>query len=155
MQARRLVALVALGAAMVACAAQRPDEKSAGNLRTRHVPDVPGEVTEGLERYNSVRHASFLGWLGEEMLIGTRFGETTQLHRVAGPLAMREQLTFNEEPVGSAVVPPVAHPAGFAFARDTGGAEFYQYYYRDLATGETRLLTDGQSRYSTLISQRP
>ena len=151
----RLVVLLAVAVCVAACAARPADEKTYdkadGNLRTRHVPEIPARLSGGLRQYSSVRKATFLGWLGEELLIGTRFGQITQLHRVAAPLAMREQLTFADEPVGSAVVPPVRQPTGFVFARDSGGAEFYQYYHYELATGRTRLLTDGRSRYSTLV----
>ena len=47
-----------------------------------------------------MRSAHFFGWApdGRGMLIGTRFGNSPQLHRVYKPGGRREQITFFEEP---------------------------------------------------------
>ncbi|RNF82935.1 S9 family peptidase [Lysobacter psychrotolerans] len=99
-----------------------------------------------LNRYQNTRGAGFAGWLGDEcLLITTRFAETSQAHRVCAPLGMREQLTFQPEPLGSIDVAPAgAANAGFVFARDVGGNEFSQLYWFDLATRSIDLLTDGK-----------
>ena len=42
------------------------------------------------------------GWLPDgSLLISTRFGETSQVHRVKTPLGARSQLTFFPEPVAA------------------------------------------------------
>lgn len=129
-------------------------EEPSGRLITRHVPEIPAELESGLRQYNSVRSTRLQGWLGEGMLVSTRFGQTNQLHRVRSPLGMREQLTFRSEPVGEAHVPPVSNPTGFVLSSDAGGAEFHQYYHYQLDTGKSRRLTDGHSRYSGFVWAR-
>jgi putative transcriptional regulator len=51
--------------------------------------------------YLEFRGAAFHGWHPQrrEMLIGTRFGDTTQLHLVKMPGGDRRQITFGTEPV--------------------------------------------------------
>ncbi|MEO8461497.1 MAG: S9 family peptidase, partial [Dokdonella sp.] len=90
----------------------------------------------------------FAGWIadGSGMLIATRFGNTTQIHQVLSAGGARTQLTFYDEPIASVAVHPARN--GFVFGKDTGGAEFYQLYWFDLATREVTLLTDGKSRNS-------
>jgi len=151
-----VLAAVLLGA----CASAPPDTDSGrpdplavpgrvlvGNLLLDGVPEIPERITSSLARYNDARSAFFRGWLGDGVLVSTRFGNTYQLHRVDSPGAARRQLTFFDEPVTTAWVPPVAEPAGLVYARDSGGSEFYQLFYLDLASGDSRLLSDGRSRY--------
>jgi dipeptidyl aminopeptidase/acylaminoacyl peptidase len=124
-----------------------------GNLVLENIPDVPGPLVERLSQYQNVRSASIYDWLpdGGGMLIGTRFGETAQVHTVRMPLGMRKQITFYGEPVQSARWCP--HPSlhGFIFSQDTGGSEYYQIYFFDMTTGKARLLTDGESRNEDAI----
>ena len=122
-----------------------------GQLEIEGVPPVPQEFLSRLRPYQNTRQANFLGWIGDGILIGTRFGNTTQLHRVEIPMGARRQLTFFNEPVGAAHVSPKPAPEGFVYARDTGGSEFYQLFRFDLATGDSVLLTDGKSRYSNVV----
>jgi len=131
-----------------------PGRVLAGSLLLDGVPEIPERISAGLDRYTDARSAFLLGWLGEGMLVSTRFGNTYQLHRVAAPGAAREQLTFFDEPVTTAWVPPVAAPGGFVYARDSGGSEFYQLYYLDLGNGRSRLLSDGRSRYDDVCWNR-
>ncbi len=114
------------------------------NLVVEGIPDVPLELVQEVKRYTEARSASFGGWHPErpEMLIGTRFGNTAQIHQVSSALGMRRQLTFFEEPVSSLGYDPVAG-GFFLFSRDAGGSEFRQIYRYDFATGEATLLTDG------------
>jgi dipeptidyl aminopeptidase/acylaminoacyl peptidase len=76
------------------------------------------------------------------MLVGTRFGNTAQIHQVASPLGMRRQLTFFDEPVSSAGYERTAGDY-FLFLRDEGGSEFRQIFRYDVADGGVALLTDG------------
>ncbi|HEX7037379.1 MAG TPA: S9 family peptidase [Pseudomonadales bacterium] len=150
----RYVVMIALGVGLGACASAPPDEPSSdetpvrriGNLEVRGVPEVPAELTERLRQYLNTRTARLVGWVGDGVLIATRFADTEQLHRVERPLGARQQLTFFDEPVADARVPPRPDPDGFVYARDVGGSERYQLYWFDLADGGSALLTDGRSR---------
>lgn len=115
-----------------------------GNRLSENLPDLPAELIQRLERYQNTRPAAFAGWSSDgELLVSTRFGETNQVHRVRSPMGMREQLTFQREPVSSVRAQPGSNGRGFVFGRDVGGSEFWQLYHYDLETRSTRLLTDG------------
>ena len=116
-----------------------------GNLVVQGVPEIPDSLRAELARYQNTRSARLLGWMGDGVLVSTRFGDTTQLHRLARPMGMRRQVTFFSEPVVGAV----AHPRqdGFVYLKDTGGSEFYQLFWRDEESSETTRLSDGRSRY--------
>lgn len=126
----RLVFAAAALALVTASALAQPaapvERVTRGALSLENVPDTPPEVRERLRQYVNTRGASFQDWLPNGgMLIATRFGNTTQIHRVDAPMGARTQLTFYDEPVGGAAV---RHGGGdtFFFARDTGGDENYQ-----------------------------
>lgn len=139
----RLAALAALSLALAlpALAAERVE---VGNRVTVGVPELPADLIERLDRYQNTRPSNFAGWASDgELLIGTRFGETSQVHRVRAPLGMREQLTFHKEPVSSVRAQPGSNGRGFVFGKDVGGSEFWQLYHYDLESRSTRLLTDG------------
>ena len=122
-----------------------------GQLVIDGVPPIPEHVTSRLSAYQHSRSAQLFGWVGDGLLIGTRLGNATQLHRVAAPLGMRRQLTFFREPVAGAQPRPTANPTAFVYQKDVGGGEFYQLFRFDLATGASTLLSDGQSRHSGVI----
>lgn len=130
--------------------AESANESPHAGLITKGVAAIDPELIERLRQYQNVRSASLQGWLGDELLINTRFGNTNQLHRVATPLGVRSQMTFFDEPIGAVVVPRV-NADGFVYARDAGGSEFYQLFWYDLATGTSKLLTDGKSRYDDVL----
>lgn len=145
---RTLLLFLVLALATTAVAAEPAAvvREQVGNRISENVPQVPAELIQRLERYQNTRGASFVGWVpGGGMLIGTRFAETNQIHRVNTPLGMREQLTFQREPVAGAVVAPGEDPFyGFVYGRDVGGDEFSQLYFFDLTSRESTLLTDGK-----------
>jgi dipeptidyl aminopeptidase/acylaminoacyl peptidase len=133
----------------IAAAAQPAPEKRTvnnGNVVLENVPPIPDGVQDLLERYENVRSAGFGDWTadGSAMYISTRFGATSQLHRVAMPGGARTQITFFDEPVNGAQ----RRPSGseLLFSRDVGGGEFFQLYLLDPRSGDTRRLTDGKSR---------
>ncbi len=142
-----LFALALVSSAVPASAtATAPDERreEVGNRVSENVPAIPAELVERLNRYQNTRGATFAGWLDDGgLLISTRFVETNQVHRVAAPLGMREQLTFYPEPLIDPQAAPAAGPDGFVFGKDVGGSEFWQLYFYDLGAREVRLLTDG------------
>jgi dipeptidyl aminopeptidase/acylaminoacyl peptidase len=131
-----------LALAAVALAQQVPP-----SIVTEHVPEIPAELVRKLNPYQNIRMAGFSSWhpSRREMLISTRFAEVPQVHLVKTPGGARQQLTFFREPAGAARFSPRAGKEYFVFAMDEGGAEFYQLYRFDLASGRHELLTDGKS----------
>lgn len=145
----RMIALVPLIIlARVASAQEAEDMVTPGdNLVVEGVPAIPDSLADRVDRYTEFRSATLRGWhpLRPQMLIGTRFGETVQIHLVTQPGGARRQLTFGDEPALGGEFQPTEGDA-FVFSRDIGGSEFYQLYRYDLSTGEETLLTDGVSR---------
>ena len=117
------------------------------NLVVENVPEFPPNVVEKVKPYLDFRTASLRAWhpTRAEILIGTRFADVAQLHIVKMPGGDRRQITFYEDPVGSAGYLG-NDPNQIVFAKDVGGGEFYQFYRMNLGTGEVTLLTDGKSR---------
>lgn len=109
------------------------------------MPDLPAELAAATRPYMENRGAGFSGWhpIDKSMLIGTRFGNTTQLHRVAMPMGARKQLTFEAEPVGGGSWAPRRGDV-LLVQKDIGGNEFFQIFA--LKNGRLELLTDGKSR---------
>ena len=71
-----------------------------GNQILENIPDASDATREALRRYEYARAATFCGWLADgSMLITTQFGNSVQVHRVAGPMGARGQLTFFDDPV--------------------------------------------------------
>jgi dipeptidyl aminopeptidase/acylaminoacyl peptidase len=108
---------------------------------------MPLSLPERASRYTESRSASVFAWhpRRREMLIGTRFADTVQVHEVKMPGGARTQLTFFPDRVSGASYHPHAGDY-FVFSKDTGGGEWYQLFRYDCASGETTLLTDGKSR---------
>jgi dipeptidyl aminopeptidase/acylaminoacyl peptidase len=123
------------------------------NITLDGIPSIPVAIAEEAGRYGQYRSARFSEWHPErlEMLITTRFGNTSQVHRVAAPGAFREQLTFFDEPIRSLSSYAANGPDGdfFTYIRDVGGGEFYQLYRHDVAVGRSTLLTDGTKRHGS------
>ncbi len=139
---RLFVALVLAAAPLIAQDEIPPNE----NLVADGIPKISATLAENVERYTNARSAFFQSWNPQrrEMLIGTRFGDTGQIHVVSMPGGARTQLTFYSERTGSAIFAPQG--GFFIFSKDIGGGEFYQIYRQDLVTGDVTLLTDGKSR---------
>lgn len=117
------------------------------NLIVEGVPSLPAELIERLQPYYETRSAVFNDWhpSRREMLITTRFGDTTQLHQVRMPGGDRKQLTFFVDRVSGGKFRPENGDA-ILLSKDVGGGEFFQFYLHDLATGTNRMVTDGKSR---------
>ncbi|MGH1559840.1 hypothetical protein ACRAWD_23300 [Caulobacter segnis] len=98
-------------AAAVPGRAQSVERREIGNQILENVPIAPPSIREGLARYQNACSAYFDDWASNGgMVVTTRFGNTNQLHLVAGPGADRSQITFYDEPVGSAQTLPSAGP---------------------------------------------
>ena len=115
-----------------------------GNLVMENIPDIPASVRERLRQYQNVRGHGFSDWTSEGILISTRFGETSQVHRVKTPGGARKQVTFYDEPVGGGNASP--NGDSFVFGKDTGGDEFFQGFLFDLATGGVTQFTEPGTR---------
>ncbi len=130
------------------------NEKRVGSLVVRGVPELPAELVARLNQFNSTRWARVFGWQDDALLVGTRFGQVTQVHRVDSPMAAREQLTFFAEPVLGAYPSPDSDSRDFLYLRDVGGAEFYQVFRFDASTGRSAMVSDGRSRHSSVVWNR-
>jgi dipeptidyl aminopeptidase/acylaminoacyl peptidase len=111
------------------------------------VPPIPASIAERADAYTNYRTANVFDWHPQrrEMLIGTRFADTTQVHRITMPGGAREQVTFFPDRIGSATYRP--HTGDyFVFSKDIGGGEWYQLFRFDVPSGVVTLLTDGKSR---------
>src|SRR2546427_6936426 len=117
------------------------------NLVAEGLPPVPAAIAAAARPYSEFRAAGFWDWhpTRREMIIGTRFADAPQLHRVRAPGGDRTQLTFFPDPVSGASYQPT-DGRYVVFTKDVGGGEFFQKYRYDVATGDITLLTDGRSR---------
>jgi dipeptidyl aminopeptidase/acylaminoacyl peptidase len=145
-------------ALLLACAttlASAQPRQEIGTLVLDGVPAHSTRVAATLDKWLAGRSASFRDFLPDgSMLISTRFGDAEQIHRVERPLAAREQITFEAEPISLALANPTAAPGQFLYARDRGGDENAQLYLHDLASRSTRLLTDGKARHGGALWSR-
>jgi dipeptidyl aminopeptidase/acylaminoacyl peptidase len=115
-----------------------------GSLVFEGIPRPDPEIAAHLQRYQQSRSATFLDWLPDGgMLIATRFGDVEQVHQLAAPLGMREQLTYSSDPITVARAAPTAPATRFVFLRDEGGDENLQLYYY-AGPGNVRQLTHGK-----------
>ena len=148
--ARTFAAVIALALAPFPTQAQQPTpiRQERGNLVLEGIPSRDSQLAERLGLYRQSRQATFLDWLADgAMLVSTRFGDVEQVHRIAAPLGMREQLTFYPDPVGTARAPRTAPVNGqgnaFVFLKDQGGDENAQVYYYS-STARVQQLTQGK-----------
>ena len=118
--------------------------RPADNLFTDGIPEIPAAVAEAVGRYTEFRSARLASWhpVKREMLISTRFGDTTQIHEVRMPDGARRQLTFFPDSVDSASWPRRSGDY-FVFDKDRGGDEFSQIYRCDVASGAITMVSDG------------
>ena len=151
-----VTAPLAFAAALLAPSPAVPEVRTVndGNVVLDGVPEIPPEIGRQLRRYQNTRAASVQDWTadGRGLYVTTRFGEVAQLHRVAMPGGARTQLTFFDEPVGGVA----RRPGGgdLLFFMDAGGNEFRQIFLLDPATGDSRLLSDGESRNGAAVWSR-
>src|ERR1043166_3389171 len=117
------------------------------NLIIQNIPPVPASIAERANRYTEFRTAAVFSWHPQrrEMLIGTRFADTVQVHDVKMPGGARTQLTFFPDRVSGASYHPHTRDY-FVFSKDVGGGEWFQLYRYGVASREVALLTDGKSR---------
>jgi dipeptidyl aminopeptidase/acylaminoacyl peptidase len=128
------------------------------SLVSEGVLPIPAELAAAVRPYTESRGASFFSFHPErrEMLVGTRFADTVQLHRVVAPGGARTQLTFFPDRVAAAAYPrgPARGRPFLVFSKDTGGNERFQIYRFDVDGGKVTLLTDGRSRNNLGVFSR-
>jgi dipeptidyl aminopeptidase/acylaminoacyl peptidase len=147
MNKRLWVSFLLVSAAIPGLSAQEVTLTPPESIVAENVPKIPASLVETAGRYGAYRSAGLADWnpTTREMLIATRFGDTSQLHLVSAPGGARRQLTFYSD----AVTNGRFHPNGgdyIVFSKDMDGGEWYQLYRYDLRTAEVTLLTDGKAR---------
>lgn len=149
---RSFLILLSMTLPLAAGAQDDVERVERGNLVMEGIPEIPGAIQERLSRYLDTRSAGFADWGPDGgILITTRFGNTSQLHYVARPMATREQLTFFQEPVYTGRFDPNEGDDGFLFQKDIGGNEQDQIFWFDRQAGEVEMLTDGESRNGAIV----
>ncbi|HTC52193.1 MAG TPA: prolyl oligopeptidase family serine peptidase [Steroidobacteraceae bacterium] len=109
-------------------------------------PNLGARITDYLEG----RDASFLAWLPDNsLLVGTRFGDTSQVHRVMAPLGMREQLTWYPDPITKVLTAPAGAADGFAFLKEHEADGLPQLFYYSFAGHSARMLSNGSGRHGS------
>jgi len=141
------VIFLLFAASLTVVVAQNDVVSPADNLVAEGIPRIPVAMAEEINRYTEFRSAILANWhpSRREMLISTRFADTSQIHLVKSPGGARIQLTFFKDSAGSASYQPTRGDY-FVFSKGSGGNESYQKYRYDFATGAITLLTDGKAR---------
>ena len=141
--------LICLGAGLAPAATGPAQTVSVPeSIIARNVPVIPQDGSEELLPYENLRTANFVDWHPTErrMLIRTRFAESPQLHEVAMPMGARTQLTYYKDPVQAGLYRP-GRPGQIIYGINEDGAENFQFFLLDPATGKARRFTDGKSRH--------
>ena len=104
------LAILAILATHAAIAAEEAVLAPPSSLVADGLPAVPRALVDEVGRYTEFRSAGFVDWhpVEHQLLISTRFANTTQIHRVKMPGGDRTQLTFFPEPVTGALYEPTA-----------------------------------------------
>ncbi|HLL20221.1 MAG TPA: alpha/beta fold hydrolase [Rubrivivax sp.] len=117
------------------------------------MPPVPAKVVQEAQRYSAVAGHGFVEWHPQrrEMLVVHRAAgaSTTQLWRLAAPLAPLEPLTEGNEPVTNARWEP-NDGRYIVFGRATGGDEAFQLYRLDPTTRATVQITEPGQRHQLI-----
>lgn len=140
---RLAIAAVLLGTAALPAAAQVAKPAA---ITADGVPALPVSLADALRPYAETRSAAPVAWnpVDRSLVITTRFANVAQLHRVAGPMMDRRQITFEADRTSQAHYSPSGDV--MLVQKDVGGGEFYQLY--TMKDGRLSLLTDGKSRNS-------
>lgn len=139
--------LLAFGGAAHAQPFKIPSHRIDGTLVFDGIPAGDAALASRLKRYEEWRQATLLDWLPDgSVLVATRFGSFEQVHRVASPLGMRQQLTFGDGSVIEASAPPSG--PGFVFVRQIDG---YPQLFDYPGSGAARQLTQGNYRHGSPV----
>ncbi|UCG29464.1 MAG: S9 family peptidase [candidate division WOR-3 bacterium] len=126
------------------------------NLLLENIPQIPTTVVARLQPYQNIRGAAFYDWLpmNSGILIRTRFAESSQIHVVETPKGMRRQITFFDEGIAECTVCPDPRKPILLFTKDKEGNEVHQIYEYNYSTGAYRLLSDGKSKFNSIVWSR-
>src|SRR5678815_2379713 len=126
-----LAAAALLSLPSPSAAQEKPLEVPPG-IELTGAPALPADLPARLRRFTEARSAAFLGWdpATREMYIRTRFANAPQLHRVRTPGGARIQLSFFEQPLGSASLSAV-RGTPIVIGMDRNGDEFVQLFRFD------------------------
>lgn len=128
----------AVNSIFYSCLALFVMRKEVGNLILDNVPEPSDSLLQVISQFQTSRSSLVCdivsgGDKTGSILFSTRFGETSNIHCIAGPGACREQQTFFSEPVYDALWQPGGK--GFAYLKDTGGSEKFSVFYMDMESG--------------------
>eukprot|EP00871_Galdieria_phlegrea_P005114 jgi/Galph1/5603/GphlegSOOS_G4236.1 len=123
--------------------------KEIGNLILDNVPEPSSDLLQRVFQYQTSRSSLVCDIINSgdrsgSILFSTRFGETANIHCIAGPGACREQQTFFTEPVYECLWQP--NGRGFIYLKDVGGSEQFKVFYMDLETGTHHAISSLQTR---------
>ena len=159
----KLMQLPALALALLLQHSQAAQSQATTNLQSSApnpksaLPELSDAQADRLKPYLDMRSGKTFGWWpgGAGIMIGTRFGSAQQLHRVQAAMGMRQQITFNTEPVLDV---KSNHSDAFPtllIQRDIGGAEDFQLFGFNTQTNqETQLTEGGRTRNANPIFTR-
>ncbi len=112
-----------------------------------NVPSPPLSLIDQADKYTEARSATLTSWhpIKREMLISTRFADTSQVHVVRAPGGARTNSPFTKTQRETASF-SLRLAAIIVFDKDKGGDEFFQKYSYNMNTMAVSLITDGKSR---------
>ncbi len=104
---RRIAILALLMIAAMPLAGQQDVFAPGDNLVVEGIPPIPAALAADVDQYGNFRSATISSWhpSKHEMLIGTRFADTLQVHLVKSPGGARTQLTFFRDAARGALIP--------------------------------------------------
>ena len=145
------IAVLLIGCSTAPAIPEAPPLAPNPNLVAQGIPPIPARIAAQVAKYTDFRGHAFVDWhpTRREMLVSHRRAgaSTTQLFRVAAPLAEPEQLTDTTDPVRNASYEP-RDGRYIVFARSSGGDEADKLYRLDLPGKKVTLLTDTPERHS-------
>ncbi len=144
----KLTTVLLISASLSVFAIQAQEKKGVvvpnENLITENIAEIPKDLANSVKKYSESRSAALteIHPTKNDIIINTRFGSTSQLHRVTQPMGARTQITFFDEPVSGASYEPIKGEY-LVYSKDIGGNEFSQLFKLDLQSLQSTLLTDG------------
>jgi hypothetical protein len=120
----------------------QPALTPAENLIVDGIPSIPASIPARANRYTESRSAAVFAWHPQrrEMLIGTRFADTVQVHELKSPGAARTQLTFLSGPdFGRSLTIPARATILFS-ARTSAAASGIQLFRYDCSSGRDHVV---------------
>ena len=117
------------------------------NLVIEGVPPVSTELVDKVQAYTEFKPSSIVAWHPSRpgVLIRKRASNSNQLHYVATPGGVPEQLTDFPDAVGNATFQP-KRGEYLLFEKSSGGNEVFRIYRMDLATKAVTPISNEQER---------